>query len=558
MRLAIAILANTNLNRVGQLADILSKQMVNVCIHVDVDADQQMFRQLRSKLRGRANVHFSRRIFCDWGDYSLVEAELQMCTDILKQWPDTSHVQLISGDSLPVRPMHELLAMLTKNEDVDFIESVTVGKDNWITGGLGIERFTLHFPFSWKTQRRRFDTYVNIQRKLGVQRKMPDGMQPYIGSQWWCLTAKTIKAVLNDPMKPTYDAYFRKCWIPDESYFQTLVRKHARKIQSRSLMYSLFDHQGKPTTLYDDHGDFLGGLEEFFVRKIWPGADGLYQRCEKFEFTARSDTTLSGQIQIANGRRKVGRNGLRMQGCAPNNWHESQLVTATPYFVFSGVSAAFSNFDDWLETKTSTHPHGRLYERTSVNFQHDTETGPGGLSSNIKIRDASPDEFLGNLIWQSRETIVAFHFGANDCVEIETFLTRDPNANIYHIEHGWILDLMADNIENQELLRSRATHFLDRERAFLSKMQGNRARCQRNVWTLADVLGNPVRMLSRILLDMDAGGKAVPMILPKIANMDDAIAFARKLKDIGISIDMGKVEDSVVHKRISDRNVVNK
>ena len=51
---------------------------------------------------------------------------------------------------------------------------------------------------------------------------MPEGLVPHMGSQWWCLTRQTLSAILQDPERAKYDSYFRKVWIPDESYFQTL------------------------------------------------------------------------------------------------------------------------------------------------------------------------------------------------------------------------------------------------------------------------------------------------------------------------------------------------
>ncbi len=553
MSLTIAILAHHHLNRVERLVHILSDQNVNICIHVDSDASAVKFRQLHSTFSGRKNVHFVKRISCDWGDFSLINAELRMCTDILKKWPETTHVQLISGDSLPVKPMNALRKMLAMNQDVDFIESVAVGDNNWIAGGLGIERFTLHFPFSWKTERRRFDTAVNIQRKLRIKRRMPKGLKPYIGSQWWCLTRETIQAILDDPNKSVYDAYFSKCWIPDESYFQTLVRKYARKIQSRSLMYYHFDHQGKPTTIYDDHCDILGGVDEFFARKIWPGANELYQTCAS-GFDGGSGA-LASRIKLADDRRKTGRQGLRMQGRAPNKWHEKQRSTAAPYYVFSGVQAIFPKFDDWLEAKVDDRPHGKIFAKDAVHFRGNTKTGPGGLSTNPNIRDCAPSDFLGNLSWQSRENKMAFHFESDDQQEIGGYLAKDSNANLYFVRHSWVLNMMNEGIDNHHLLQAKAAQFLANEHAFLSELQEAGGA---NIWTLGEVLSNPVSILSTILKDLEYSGTIAPMILPEITNAGRVVDFARMLKDIGINIDMAMIETSHINTQQDSQIIINK
>src|SRR5690606_19607968 len=143
---------------------------------------------------------------------------------MLRDFPQVRHVYLASGSCLPLRPVEELRTYLDERPRTDFIESVTTADVGWTVGGLNYERFTLRFPFSWRKHRWLFDGYVRLQRLLGVRRSMPSGVVPHLGSQWWCLTRQTLSAILDGPEREEYDRYFRKVWIPDESYFQTLVR----------------------------------------------------------------------------------------------------------------------------------------------------------------------------------------------------------------------------------------------------------------------------------------------------------------------------------------------
>src|SRR5690606_12191294 len=115
------------------------------------------------------------------------------------------HVFLASGSCLPLRPLAELRAYLAAHPYTDFIESVTTADVEWTVGGIDMERFTLRFPFSWKRQQRLFDTYVRLQRRVGFQRRIPKGIVPHLGSQWWCLTRRTLSAILQDPERPMLD-----------------------------------------------------------------------------------------------------------------------------------------------------------------------------------------------------------------------------------------------------------------------------------------------------------------------------------------------------------------
>lgn len=540
---AIAILAHNNLGRVTQLVRFLSDAGLHVCVHVDQSISADNYRKFKASLCNCPDVLWAKRIECEWGRFSLVEATLCMSSRILAKWPDAGHVMLLSGDSLPIRAPSEFTAYLQENRNVDFIESVAIVNDDWIVDGLGIERFTLSFPFSWKKQRQLFDLWVEVQRKLRIKRRMPDGLRPHIGSQWWCLSRQTLEAILNDPAKPQYDAYFRKCWIPDESYFQTLVRIHARTIESRSLLFSRFDHQGKPTAFYDDHAELLGTVDAFFVRKIWAGARGLYQ-----QFLNPSPINLVDEataapnfksIDTAAARRKSGRSGLYMHGRAPSQWFEEYSPTTKPYHVFAGFNAVFPNFNDWQETHDRVRPHGRLFAKSGVRFVNDALMGAGGISNSAAIRDLAPENFLCNLIWNTRDEGLTFHYEISDLPKIGKFLLTDPHANLHFVRHGWMLDLLNQNIKNMDFLRAKATGMVNRERIFLDALKRPTVNCTYNVWALGEVLSNPQAALSATLGDADM---QTPIILPEMADTTRLSDFTRDLKNIGVDIDVDLLE----------------
>jgi len=201
MSVGIIILAHRDLNRVRQLTRALTKAKCPVVIHVDAHTDDAEFATLEQELDGNQRVRFARRVACEWGGFSLVEASLSAAVTLLEQWPDVSHVCQISGSCLPTRPINELSAFLAANEDTDFVESVPARGEGraWVVDGLEMERFTLHFPFSYRRQRWLFDKAVDLQRKFRIRRQIPIGLEPHLGSQWWCLSRATLEAILNSP-----------------------------------------------------------------------------------------------------------------------------------------------------------------------------------------------------------------------------------------------------------------------------------------------------------------------------------------------------------------------
>ena len=221
-------------------------------------------------------MRFAPRHVCEWGTFSLVAATNGAVATLLSAFPFVTHVLLSSGACLPLRPADALAAYLDNRPDTDFIQSVACEDVSWAIGGLNEERFTLRFPFSWKRQRRLFDGYVDLQRRVGFARGVPAEVTPHLGSQWWCLTRQTLTAILNAPERGRIDRYFRRVWIPDESYYQSLARRHGRNIVSRSLTFARFDGDGRPFVLYDDHMAALRARPEFLARKAWHGADALF------------------------------------------------------------------------------------------------------------------------------------------------------------------------------------------------------------------------------------------------------------------------------------------
>ena len=212
------MLVHTALDRAEQVIRAWVAGGCPVVVHVDTPVTKSTYNNFVAALADLDMVRFSRRYRCEWGTWGIVAASQTASEMLLASFPDVRHVYLASGSCLPLRPISELRRYLDARPTTDFIESATTADVPWTIGGLSTERFTLRFPFSWRRRRRLFDRYVDLQRKVGFKRRIPPGVVPHMGSQWWCLTRRTLSAILQDPERGNYDAYFRKVWIPDESY----------------------------------------------------------------------------------------------------------------------------------------------------------------------------------------------------------------------------------------------------------------------------------------------------------------------------------------------------
>lgn len=538
MTIGIVILVHDALDRAEQVAKHWSSHGCPVVIHVDKQVVGKGYTRFHKRLSRIKNVRFSKRHRCEWGTWSLVAASQTASEVMLAEFDEVRHVYLASGSCLPLRPVEELVQYLEDRPMTNFIESVTTEDVPWTVGGLDSERFTLRFPFSWKKQRFFFDRYVKLQRLLGFKRKMPDGIVPHMGSQWWCLTRQTLSAILQDPDRKEYDRYFSKVWIPDESYYQTLVRLYSSNIESRSLTLSKFDFQGKPHIFYDDHLQLLRRSNCFVARKIWPRANRLY------------DTFLAPGADFASGaepnpgkidrifakaveRRTRGRAGLYMQSRFPNGGWENGK-TCAPYSVFQGFSDLFEEFEEWLGKMVGARVHGALFGPDKVDFAGKEAVYSGALGDSIALRDYNPTAFLTNLIWNTRGERQCFQFSPRDNQDPARFMTVDSNAQISVISGAWAVPLFHSNRNFLEI-RKEAARLQKIETEHLAILRSPHTKARVRIWTMADFIDSPMEPLQTIIDEIGPRNQRRLTEAPRMVDLNGFGQFLQNLKNQGMN-----------------------
>ncbi|MCA0870485.1 beta-1,6-N-acetylglucosaminyltransferase [Seohaeicola saemankumensis] len=537
MTVGIVMLVHTALNRAEQVARHWTAAGCPVVIHVDRNVPRRVYNRFTSSVADNRMIRFSERHRCEWGTWGIVAASQSASELMLESFPDVSHVYLASGSCLPLRPVQELIDYLAARPRTDFIESATTADVPWTVGGLDSERFTLRFPFSWKKNRYLFDKYVDLQRRVGFKRKIPSGLVPHMGSQWWCLTRQTLSAILQDPERETYDRYFRKVWIPDESYYQTLARQYSTNIESRSLTLSKFDFQGKPHIFYDDHLQLLRRSDCFVARKIWPRAERLYQAFLADGAGAMNKTEPNpGKIDRifakAVERRTRGRPGLYMQSRYPNAGWENGL-TSNPYSVFQGFSELFENFEPWLAKATGARVHGHIFAPDRVEFSGGQTLINGALCDSAAKRDYAPEAFLTSLIWNTRGERQCFQFGPGDNQDINWFIARDPNAQISVISGTWAVPLFRSN-RNFADLRKEAAELQRIESSHLDVLRSTHTKARIRIWTMAEFVEAPMEPIQTIIDEIGPPGQRHLAEAPTMANLEGFGQFLQNLKNQGM------------------------
>jgi hypothetical protein len=313
-KIAFILLCHKDPEAIVRQAERLTATGDYVAIHFDARAPSETYARITEALKDNPGVAFAvRRVKCGWGEWSLVRATLNAVEVAVEAFPKATHFYMLSGDCAAVKSAAYAHAFLDA-ADRDYIESFDFFASDWIKTGLKRERLVYRHFVNERANKRLFYGMLEAQRRLRLERRIPDDIQVMIGSQWWCLRRRTIEAILEFMRKrPDVVRFFRTTWIPDETFFQTMVRHLVpdREIESRTLTFKMFSDYGMPVTFYNDQYDLLISQDYLFARKISPEAKVLKDRLGRLWVSDRTDFTVSREgpqlYQFLAGRGRIGR-----------------------------------------------------------------------------------------------------------------------------------------------------------------------------------------------------------------------------------------------------------
>jgi len=326
-KIAFILLCHKDAPAIINQAERLTAAGDFVAIHFDARANPAEYAKLTEALGANPGVVFAkRRIKCGWGEWSLVQATLNAVEAAEEAFPKATHFYMLSGDCMSIKSgayAHRFL----EAADKDYIESFDFFTSDWIKTGFKGERLHYRHWFNERTHKRLFYASFELQKSLGLQRAVPEDLQIMIGSQWWCLRRRTIEAVLEFCRKrPDVVRFFRTTWIPDETFFQTLVRHLVadKEIESRTLTFKMFSDYGMPVTFYNDQYDLLISQDYLFARKISAEATLLKERLGALWASDRVDFAVSTEGEkLHSFLTERGRVGRRF---APRFWEREATM----------------------------------------------------------------------------------------------------------------------------------------------------------------------------------------------------------------------------------------
>ena len=226
-------------------------------------------------------VHFVERTRVLWGDWSIVEASLRLLRYGVEEL-DASWFVFLSGEDRPVvdlarweREMESadidgLVPARVVDRKPSFGRAPTAGDINFVRysyrwrplppvngmarGVVDLARRVSRYAqplFKIEYTDRRDGFFLGLPRR----RRLPPGWALYTGPQWMAYGRRAAEAVLGaDQMVVDW---FRQTWIPDQSFFQSVLRNRSELILRDTPLTYVVPHATKKL-----RGDMILRLED--------------------------------------------------------------------------------------------------------------------------------------------------------------------------------------------------------------------------------------------------------------------------------------------------------
>lgn len=181
-------------------------------VHVDKSSGAQLASDLGRFLAPYQGVRMLPARNALWGGYSLVDAELRGMAMLLEMDTAWTHYINLSGQDFPLKSQDYIRNFLAAHPGQQFIRAVCQRSERPDT----MNRISHYFV---EALGRIFQTRI--------ARKFLSQASPFIGTQWKAVTRSFCQFVCHDKRLARYKAFYRRSFIADEAFFQTVMMNHA-------------------------------------------------------------------------------------------------------------------------------------------------------------------------------------------------------------------------------------------------------------------------------------------------------------------------------------------
>ncbi len=441
LQIVFVLLAHNAASLVARVARTMTSTGHRMVIHYDAKVADDEVKALEASLSDLGDrVRFARRVEVGWGEWSVVQATLNAIEAIAEAGWSPDYVYLMSATDYPIRAAADLDGFLERNRGDEFIESVPSDTVKWVKSGPQRERYQYRWYFNWREQPRLTDRLFRLQRRLGLKRRFVGDMVAHLGSQWWVLSWPTLQAIMEIARRPEVLAFFRTTLVPDELFFQTLVRQVVpdhRIINCPLTLYQFTDY-GYPVVYHTDHLDYLTRQRFFMARKLSSHDMGLRDLLDPYwrgEKTAKAfideDVGLrSTEYEDWRLAHREGPPNRPIAGGGDRGWAAHRRV-AKPCFAVLGTSTAELGFAHRVLSRAAdVRLHGQLFHPAAIEFADRAASFASYGEADVEMRNMSGVDFLTDVVRAEPERSTGFLLRAEQGGSVAEELAARPDVRM--------------------------------------------------------------------------------------------------------------------------------
>ncbi|MDE6270329.1 MAG: beta-1,6-N-acetylglucosaminyltransferase [Muribaculaceae bacterium] len=290
--LCYIIMAHSHLDNVARNIRLLSGDNVSFLVHVDAKCTESS-----AHLRAMPGVRLSDTSHdVGWGDYSMVNASMSLCSEALALYPQADYFILLSGHCVPLKSSEYIKQYISSHGDANFLRAVPIPSREcgWPEGGrrrldcyairLAPRRIATIEPRQLNIGNLRQIAKAMVFGKLPVMRRVldvflraphrrPFSIQPYGGAFWWRVNRPTLqRAVDYFYSHPEFRQQLEYTSNPDEVVFNTLVYNLGGAPRQSILTFENWKGGNSPEWLTAADKELIAGLiadpDVLFCRKV--------------------------------------------------------------------------------------------------------------------------------------------------------------------------------------------------------------------------------------------------------------------------------------------------
>lgn len=283
VRVGYIILAHHKPAQLDRLVRCLrSESSGPIFIHVDRRA-RRMAAETVGLLRDVPDVTVRSVHKVTWGGFGIVAAALEGLSCLLAD-PSIGHIQHLSGQDYPIKPLGAFEELVRSSPDTSFMERQALPRSDWPPDG-GLYRI------------RHWYLKCGVRPvRMPFRRALPPGITFHGGSAFWCLARQHAEFAVQSGLRD----FFRHSFVSDELFFQTVLMNspYRHAIEDRPMCFTSWSGNARsPKILCQQDLETLMRVPQYFARK----------------FDAAIDSDILDQLDHAAGRDLPSVRGQRQQ-----------------------------------------------------------------------------------------------------------------------------------------------------------------------------------------------------------------------------------------------------